>query len=165
MRIRILIFLLICCFISETFAGDTNGSYTLYLIRHAEKEQDGSRDPELTDIGVQRSEKLADWFVDKDIDDIWSSDYKRTRDTASPIVSKLGVELIMYDPRELSDLTEELKERRQTAVIVGHSNTTPELAGLLCDCEIEEMDEAEHSRLIVISIGNGETLVETLRQR
>ena len=112
MRIRILIFLLICCFISETFAGDTNGSYTLYLIRHAEKEQDGSRDPELTDIGVQRSEKLADWFVDKDIDDIWSSDYKRTRDTARPIVSKLGVELIMYDPRELSDLTEELKERR-----------------------------------------------------
>ena len=89
MRIQSLIFLLICCFAAEVFASDTNDSYTIYLLRHAEKVQDGSRDPELTEIGRQRSAALADWFIDKDLEVIWSSDYKRTRDTAAPILSKL----------------------------------------------------------------------------
>jgi len=49
MRIQTLIVLLLCCFIGETFAADTPDSFTIYLVRHAEKQADGSRDPELTE--------------------------------------------------------------------------------------------------------------------
>jgi len=165
MRIRILIFVLASSFIMTVpaFAGDD--SFTLYLVRHAEKQQDGSRDPVLTDIGNQRSAKLASWFSDKNIKDVWSSDYKRTRDTAKPIVSALDLELSLYDPRDLSAFSAKLMANQSSAVVVGHSNTTPELARLLCDCEIADMDDSEHDRLIIISIRDGKAQAKTLQQR
>ena len=164
MRLRILIFLLACCFIGNASASDKNSGYTLYLVRHAEKQSDGSRDPALTEIGKNRSEQLAVWFQDKGITEIWSSDYKRTRDTAMPLVTGLGLELSIYDPRNLPDLVKELSHQRRTALIVGHSNTTPELARLLCDCFVEAMDESEHDRLIVISVVGSRPQVRTLQQ-
>jgi len=165
MQTRILAFLLICSCLSTASATIEDHSFTLYLIRHAEKKQDGSRDPELTEIGIQRSEKLAVWFSKKNIKDVWSSDYKRTRDTAKPILTELNVELNLYDPGNLPLLSEKLMSRQHAAVVVGHSNTTPDLARLLCDCVIEDMDESEHSRLIVIKVNGDETQVQILRQQ
>ena len=165
MRIRILISILLVCFIGKTPASDDAHSYTLYLIRHAEKVQDGNSDPVLTETGKQRSENLADWFSDRQIENIWSSDYKRTRDTAKPIASKLNIDLTIYDPRNLPKLTESLKTNQKNAIVVGHSNTTPELARLLCNCEIADMDEFEHDRVIVVLISDHETWVETQQQR
>ncbi len=164
MRLQILIFLLSCCFIGNATATDKNSSYTLYLVRHAEKQADGSRDPALTEIGKNRSEQLAVWFQDKNITEIWSSDYKRTRDTAKPLATGLDLELSIYDPRNLPDLVEKLAHNQSTALIVGHSNTTPELARLLCDCFIEDMDESEYDRLIVISVVGSNTEATTLQQ-
>ena len=164
MRLRVLIVILACCFIGNTTASDTDNSYTLYLVRHAEKQSDGSRDPALTEAGRNRSEQLANWCQDKGITEIWSSDYKRTRDTANPLVTRLSLELSIYDPRNLADLVKELSHQQRTALIVGHSNTTPELARLLCDCFIEDMDESEYDRLIVISVVGSRPQVRTLRQ-
>lgn len=164
MPVRILLFLLACCFIGNAIANDTDNSYTLYLVRHAEKQAGSSRDPALTEIGKTRSELLAVWFQDKNITEIWSSDYKRTRDTAMPLVTRLGLELIIYDPRNLPNLVKELSHQRRTALIVGHSNTTPELARLLCDCLIADMDESEYDRLIVISVVGSRPQVRTLQQ-
>ena len=164
MRLRILIFLLACCFIGNATATDKNSSYTLYLIRHAEKQADGSRDPALTEIGKNRSEQLAVWFQDKNITEIWSSDYKRTRDTAMPLATGLDLELTIYYPRNLPDLVKKLRRHQRTALIVGHSNTTPELARLLCDCSVTDMNESEYDRLIVISVVGSRLQVRTLQQ-
>ncbi len=164
MRLQILMFLLACCFIGNATASDKDSGYTLYLVRHAEKQSDGSRDPALTQSGTNRSVQLANWFQNKDITAIWSSDYKRTRDTAKPSVTGLGLELSIYDPRDLPDLVQELSHQRRTALIVGHSNTTPELARLLCDCSIADMDESVYDRLIVISVVGSNTEATTLQQ-
>jgi phosphohistidine phosphatase SixA len=166
LRFRILLILLIGCLTACTTAPASKDNYTLYLVRHAEKQADGSRDPELTEAGTQRSENLARWFEDKDIRDVWSSDYKRTRDTAKPAVSRLGLKLKIYDPRDLNALSETLLRNQNNALIVGHSNTTPELARLLCNCivVIEDMDESEYDRLIIISIGSSDTQIRTLMQ-
>lgn len=164
MRIRLLLILLSLCFISNATATDKDDSYTLYLIRHAEKEQDGSRDPVLTVTGKNRSQQLANWFQDKEIREIWSSDYKRTRDTVKPLLSQPGLELSIYDPGNQAALVEQLLHRQLNALIVGHSNTIPELARLLCGCLIEDMEETEHDRLIVISVIDTESQVNTLQQ-
>ena len=164
MRLRILLFLLACCFIGNATATGKDSGYTLYLVRHAEKQADGSRDPALTETGKKRSEQLAVWFQKKDITEIWSSDYKRTRDTARPLLTRLDLELSIYDPGNLPGLVKELLHKKRTALIVGHSNTTPELARLLCGCFIEDMDESEHDRLIVVSVTDTETQVKTLQQ-
>ena len=166
MRAQILLLLLACCLTDCVAATDTDTdkSYKLYLVRHAEKQSNVSLDPALTEAGKHRSVTLAIWLDDQDIQDIWSSDYKRTRDTAQPTLARLGLELNIYDPRDLLSLSETLLSNQNNALIVGHSNTTPELARLLCDCDIEDMDESEYDRLIVISIGSSGTQVRTLMQ-
>lgn len=164
MRNQFLLLLVLACCIGNTDATNVDGSYTLYLVRHAEKQADGSDDPALNDIGRNRSEQLATWFEEKDIELIWSSDYRRSRDTAGPLISSLGLELSLYDPRDLPALANTLLDNRRNALVVGHSNTTPELARLLCQCVIADMDESEYERLIVVSFSDDQVTVETLMQ-
>jgi phosphohistidine phosphatase SixA len=164
MRFPVLLCVLTCLLLGCAHAGKENTGYTLYLIRHAEKQSDQGRDPELTTAGEHRSQRLATWFQDKDIEDIWSSDYKRTRGTAKPLVDSSGLDLHIYDPRDLASLSSQLVQSKHNAVIVGHSNTTPELARALCACDIDDMDESEYDRLIVISVVDDKTRVKTLQQ-
>lgn len=164
MQFRILLLLLLGCCIGNINTCEAGESYKIYLVRHAEKQTDGGKDPGLTAAGIFRSEQLATWFQDKDIRDIWSSDYRRSRDTAEPLLSTLGLELTLYDPRDLPALAKNLLDERTNALVVGHSNTTPELARLLCGCAISDMDESEYDRLIVVVVSEGEKRVETLIQ-
>ena len=162
MPLKVLLFLLACCLASPVAADDD--AFTLYLVRHAEKQTDGGRDPALTKAGKLRAEQLATWLIDKGIKNIWSSDYQRTRDTALPLAEKLGLELKIYDPRNQPLLGGHLLARRHNALVVGHSNTIPELARMLCECEMADMDESEYERLIVISIDGGQIHTDTLNQ-
>ena len=164
MRAWFFLLLLLSACVGHTDTTVDGNSYTLYLVRHAEKQADKGKDPALNEIGKSRSAQLATWFQDKDISEIWSSDYIRSRDTASPLALSLGLELTLYDPRDLPALTSELLEHRKNALIVGHSNTTPELARLLCQCDIADMDESEYDRLIVVTINGEDTSVNTLMQ-
>jgi phosphohistidine phosphatase SixA len=69
-----------------------------------------------------------------------------------------------YDPGNQSALIKQLLDRQHNALIVGHSNTIPELARLLCKCKIEDMDDSEHDRLIVVAVIDGATMIGTLQQ-
>jgi len=164
MCVRSLLLLLLVCCIGNTGATDTVDSYNLYLVRHSEKQEDDSNDPALSDAGRVRSEQLATWLQNKDIEDVWSSDYQRSRDTAGPLISSLGVELNLYDPRDLPALAEALLDIRHNALIVGHSNTTPELARLLCQCAIDDMDESDYEQLIIVSVSGKKVRAEILTQ-
>jgi phosphohistidine phosphatase SixA len=162
--IRILLSILAFYCITATAADNGGESFNLYLVRHAEKQADGSRDPALTAAGIKRSEQLAGWLEDKEILKVWSSDYRRTRDTATPLLNSSGLNLAIYDPRDQEALAATLLLEKRNAVIIGHSNTIPELARLLCHCVIEDMDESEYGRLIVIAAANNEISVQSLQQ-
>ena len=164
MTIRTMLIMLLAGCIGCANAMQPDSNYTLYLVRHAEKQTDQGKDPDLTEAGRIRSEKLANWLQDKNIGKIWSTDYKRTRNTALPLVTRLGLGLTIYDPRDLQALSNEVLLEQTNAVIVGHSNTTPELTRLLCQCEINDMDESEYDLLFVVSKTKNETTVETLKQ-
>jgi len=163
MHIKFLLLVLACCLSTPVFAS-TEDVFTLYLVRHAEKQADGSHDPALTKAGQQRAERLATWLMSKDIEAVWSSDYQRTRATAQPLGTKLDIEVSIYDPRNQAELFGELLAHKDNALVVGHSNTVPELARMLCECEIANMDETEYDRLIVITIDGAQANVKTLNQ-
>lgn len=165
MRLILSVLLLSVFGLCSTEANDSNDTFTLYLVRHAEKEADGSRDPALTEAGKNRSQKLSNLFLDRDINDVWSSDYIRTRETVRLLAVQLGLTIKIYDPGNQTELVRQLLDRQRNALVVGHSNTIPELARLLCGCAIADMGESEHDRLIVISIVNGEVSTDTLDQR
>ncbi len=145
-------------------AAETGPEFQLYLIRHAEKSTDED-DPGLTPAGQQRSGRLAEWFGGRGLETIWSSDYRRTRDTALPSARVLGLEIALYDPRQLEPFSETLLKRAESALVVGHSNTTPELAAILCRCQVRPMEETEHDRIILITVHGGERKLEELDQR
>lgn len=104
---------------------------TVFLLRHAEKADDGTSDPLLTEAGRERSAALADLLEDAGITGIYSTDYKRTRQSVEPLAQRLGLTLNLYDPRRLSDTAELLKTLPGRYVVSGHSNTTPELVRLI----------------------------------
>lgn len=164
MRGRVLTLILLVCMTAVTVTGNAGDEYTLYLVRHAEKLPDDGDDPGLTDEGKRRSAEMADWLHDKDITDIWSSDYRRSRDTAAPLAVMLGSELKLYDPHDLSSLAGNLRNSRQNALVVGHSNTTPDLARLLCICFVNDMDDTDYDQLIVVTVSGEDTRMQVLSQ-
>jgi len=114
---RLLIVLLCLCYVG--IATGSDAEYTLYLFRHAEKQADGSKDPALTERGEKRAEQLARWFQNRHINAIWSSDYKRTRDTVKPLLLSLGFEMNTYDPLNQAELAKTLFKDRRNSVVVG----------------------------------------------
>ncbi|MEO1641906.1 MAG: phosphoglycerate mutase family protein [Pseudomonadota bacterium] len=111
----------------------------IYLVRHAEKVTDGDamlvedpKDPPLTADGQARSEALADILGEAGITQIWSTDTIRTRKTAAPLAEQLGLEVELYDASELERFAALLLERPgESVLVVGHSNTTPQLVETL----------------------------------
>jgi len=125
---------------------------TIYLVRHAEKTT-VKADPDLTKAGYERAALLANMLADAGIAHIHSSDYKRTRETAAPLAEKLGIEVAMYDPRDLPAMAARLKGMGGKHVVVGHSNTTPPLTELLGgDGGAPIVEATEYNRLYIVTI-------------
>lgn len=124
----------------------------IFLVRHAEK-MNFSKDPELSEYGKKRALELANILKDTKIEYVHSSNYKRTRTTAAPTAKQFGLEISIYDPRELKVLAREVKFQGGTHLIVGHSNTTPELATLLGGDAVSPINDAkEFDRLYIVTV-------------
>lgn len=136
----------------------------IFLVRHAEKTADKT-DPALTSAGQARAELLADMLKDAGITHIHSSDFTRTRDTAAPLAERLGLEVALYDPRDLPAMALKLKSMSGRHLVVGHSNTTPPLTELLGGEGGAPIVEAiEYDRLYVVSIGTDGTTISWLQR-
>lgn len=125
---------------------------TLYLVRHAEKASDGTRDPDLTREGQARAEWLAGYMANRNISSIHSTGFKRTQQTAAPTAKALGLEVQAYNPRQLPDFARQLKTLVGSHLVVGHSNTTPALASLLTGTEWPELEDYQYDHIYVVTV-------------
>lgn len=131
----------------------------VYLVRHAEKTT-SKDDPALTDAGEARAEVLANLLADKQLTHIHSSDTKRTRDTAAPLAERLGLDVELYDPSDLPAMAAKLKATPGRHLVVGHSNTTPQLTELLGgDGGTEIVEATEYDRLYWVTTSPNEPVV------
>ena len=122
---------------------------TIYLVRHAEKllSTDHGSDVPLTACGQARALSIARFLSDIKLDAIYSTDLKRTRDTAAPTSQNQAVEVQFYDGSELADLALTLRKNGGHTLVVGHSNTTPQLVGLLLHKTLPALDESIYDHL------------------
>lgn len=97
-----------------------------YVLRHLHTPA-GERDPDLTVEGQRQAALLADWFEDERPAAIYVSDFKRTRQTAAPLAARLGLSPIVYDPADTPGLVARVRAGPSPALIVGHSNTVPDI--------------------------------------
>ena len=136
------------------YAQDSESMFTIYLVRHAEKElsTDDPKDPPLTPCGEQRAAGLEVFLSSVQLDAVYSSDYARTRSTAQPVAQNRNMETRLYDHKKPEEFAKLLLERGENALVVGHSNSTPVLAGLLVGEELEPIDESIYNRIYQVVI-------------
>ena len=134
----------------------------VYLVRHAEKANDGTDDPPLAIAGRIRVQTLKALLTDVSLTHVHTTDWKRTRDTARPFAEEAGLELAIYDPRELEALAAEIKATAGRHLVAGHSNTTPQLVAALGGDPGGEIDDLEYDRLYILVIEPGKSTVTTL---
>jgi broad specificity phosphatase PhoE len=135
----------------------------ILLVRHAEKIVGGSKDPSLTAKGFQRARNLAEMLKKHQITAIYSTDYKRTKQTAAPAARLLDLSVALYDPRKLKEFATQIKQSSGNVLIVGHSNTTPQLVNLLGGDSHGEIDESEYTRLYILSIDKDDVRTELVK--
>jgi phosphohistidine phosphatase SixA len=138
-------------------------SVVVFVVRHAEKVEDGAKDPRLTAAGRARAAQLARVLGDAGLTGVYSTDYRRTRETAGPAAAEDGLEVRIYDPSKPEALAARLRARAGRYLVVGHSNTVPGLVRALGGDPGPEMSEAEYDRLYVVLIGPGGATTLRLR--
>jgi 2,3-bisphosphoglycerate-dependent phosphoglycerate mutase len=122
------------------------------LVRHAEKAAEPASDPPLSSAGTTRAADLARALANAGITRIHSSDTRRTRDTAAPLAEALGIEIELYDPRDLPAMAARLRALPGRHLVVGHSNTTDELSGLMGGATFGQIEEPwEYDRLYFLT--------------
>ena len=135
-----------------------------YFIRHAEKDRSDptNKNPSLTIQGLERANKWALFFEDKNIAAVYSTNYKRTQQTALPIAKEQNIEIINYTTKELISEKFIANNKGKNIVIVGHSNTTPELVNsLLGDKKYEDIADSENNNVFIVTLNKNKTTAKT----
>jgi len=131
---------------------------TVVIVRHAEKALGTIEDPPLSPEGEQRSERLALMFADATgaghLDAIYVTNTRRAQQTAAPLATRLHLVPVVMPASDVGGMSAHvLRDHRGGAVlIVGHSNTIPELIRELSGKEIEPIAYADYSNIYVLSV-------------
>lgn len=97
------------------------------IVRHGEKENNG-KNPHLSEAGKKRAKHLAQLFKKVKIQNAFSTDFFRTRETLEPLILEKKLDLKIYNPREISEFVKnDLTKKTEVNIISGHSNTNPVL--------------------------------------
>jgi len=102
-----------------------------------------------------RARQLADLLEAVPLDAVFSTKFRRTELTADPVAVSKGLPVMDYDPSDLPAFAKTLQKEYQgkTVLVVGHSNTTPTLAGLLDGTQsYPAFDESEYGNIMMVTL-------------
>jgi broad specificity phosphatase PhoE len=128
---------------------------TVILLRHAEKSGTGT-DPLLNTDGQLRSQELSRILGNVVINNIYTTPFNRTRQTVTPLAASKGLTPIEYDANiSATQLANKIKSenKSKTAVVVGHSNTIPELLKTFSNnAFVVQIAESQYDNLFIASL-------------
>lgn len=135
---------------------------TIWLVRHAEKDTAAATksDPPLSSVGMQRVKDLRSYLLAEKIDNVFSTETKRTRATAAAV----DAPLLIYGTRNFSDFANELMPefKGKKILIVGHSNTILEtIEALGAKRPVKELKDEDYDYIFKLTISDaGKVKVE-----
>ncbi len=150
---KIILTLVIILGVQSIFAQSETTTY--YLIRHTDKvlQNKSDRDPDLTKKGYLRAQKWAEVLSDVKFDMVYSTNYKRTVETAKPTAKANDLRINFYNPKKLFDKDFEKTTRGKTVLVVGHSNTTPFFVNnIIGESKYQEIDESNYTNLYIVHV-------------
>jgi probable phosphoglycerate mutase len=136
----------------------------LFLVRHAERADDGGQDPamatdphmaedpHLSEAGRSRALLLAGMLRDARLTHIHSTDFRRTRETAQPTAQASGLDISLYDSSDPEGFAARLRSTPGRHLIVGHSNSTPNLIRALGGDPGPPIESLEYDRLYILTL-------------
>jgi len=133
---------------------------TVFVMRHAEKvtSNPDDKDPPLAPAGEARALELAQFFgrapKGQGLDAIIVSEFRRSQDTVQPLANRLGIPVIVVPAAEPAAAAKRaLSENRGGRVlIVGHSDTVPEIVNELGGVDVGPMSEAEYGIIYAVAV-------------
>jgi phosphohistidine phosphatase SixA len=148
--------LLLSILMSVALAVPAAAQQTIFLVRHAERADSGAgvapmmdTDPELSEKGRARAEALASILEDAGITAIYTTQYKRTLQTAEPLAKALGLKPIVVDAKDTASLVAKL-QAGGSALVVGHSNTVGGVIKQLGIAEPVTIGDQDYDHLFVV---------------
>lgn len=149
---RLLYALLILAGLQLTACSTT----TVYIVRHAEKVNETDT-TNLTPAGYDRAAALADTLASRGVDSIFSTPYRRTRQTAQPLATRLGIPVVDYPAKPTEAITQRISRMwNKTVLVVGHSNTILEIAhGLDAQPGMTKIESGDFDNLFRVDIRRG----------
>jgi broad specificity phosphatase PhoE len=156
--------ILLTVFVFALFSACTSNKVTrYYLIRHAEKDRTNTtnKNPNLNSDGMLRAEKWAKYFEKIELDAVYSSDYKRTQQTAIPAAKSKGLIVQSYNPSKMYDSIFKKNTKGKIVLVVGHSNTTPVFANtILGQKKYKNMADNDNASLYIVTLINDKKFSE-----
>ncbi len=98
----------------------------IYIMRHLNTPA-GATDPDLTSDGQRNAVLLVNWFKRDRPAVIYVSRTKRAQQTAAPLARSLNITPKIYNPVDTASLVAALSGETRTVLVVGHSNTVPDI--------------------------------------
>ncbi len=149
---------------------ESQATTTVIFVRHAEKATLPADDPVLSEAGQRRAAELARQLVDADVvsgvgvDAVFSTPFRRTVATAKPVADALGLQVMTYDAADTEAFLETVVRdyKGKIVLVVGHSNTVPEMIGNMgASKNVPPIAEGEYDNIYLVSIpwfGNTKTI-------
>ncbi len=163
-RLVLLLALFLGVVVRGSAAAQSSEPLVVFAVRHAERADDGSTpDPSLSDEGRERARTLAGLLADAELDAVHVTRYRRTAETAAPTTERLGLATATYDPGATERFVADLRARGGRHLVVGHSNTIPELVRALGGDPGTRIAEDEYDRLYVLAVWEERTSTMLLR--
>lgn len=129
-------------------ASAVDQEQTVYVMRHLPKAE-GS-DPPLTPTGAAQAAVLADLLADRGIKAIYATSTRRAQETAAPLASRLGIGVQLYDPKDPGALVSSVRKAKGNALVVGHSNTVPDLVTRFGGTAPAAMTEQDYGTVFIV---------------
>ena len=127
---------------------------TFILLRHAEKVDDGSKNPDLTEEGKKRAEHLVPLLKNTPIQAIYATSFIRTRETVGPLAKARSQRIAEYEAFKPEAIDKILNDfGGGTVLICGHSNNIPWIANYLTGVEkFKNFDDNDYGNVLIITV-------------
>ena len=132
---------------------------TVIVVRHAEKAVGQGDDPHLSDAGEARAEALARSLEDAGVTAVITTQWVRTAETAEPTAREAGaspeVVPVVWNsiPRNAADVAAAVRRHPgEVVLVVGHSNTVPDIVAALGVERPAEICDSEYDRMEIVSM-------------
>jgi broad specificity phosphatase PhoE len=149
--------LLVACSIAALMPSAAAAQTVVFAVRHAERADAASpppnmaaADPDLSPAGHERAKSLAAMLKDAKIAAIFTSEFKRTVQTAEPLAKLLNAQIRQVPANNTAELVKRVRAVKGNVLVVGHSNTVPELIKRLGVTEAVQIGEQDFDNLFVV---------------